>query len=166
MARSCARFLRLARLPVLQIGAAVSQVVTNYALVKYGAMMAPSAPTMRWPPSVVGPRGHVHHSAALIGMSIAVQPLGLQLRREAVASREEDAYRGHVGRYKSWHGAGCHHGVRCADHRIGITDAAPVDLSAFALRVNPAFAHYRFQIVGSNYFQATGQPTKSIIPSP
>lgn len=47
---------------------------------------------------------------------------------------------------------------------FGITDAALVDLSAFALRVNLIFLPIiGFQIVGSNYFQATGQPTKSII---
>lgn len=47
---------------------------------------------------------------------------------------------------------------------FGITDAALVDLSSFALRVNLIFLPIiGFQIVGSNYFQATGQPTKSII---
>ena len=47
---------------------------------------------------------------------------------------------------------------------FGINDAELVALAAFALRVNLIFLPIiGFQIVGSNYFQATGQPAKSII---
>lgn len=47
---------------------------------------------------------------------------------------------------------------------FGIKDPVLVDFSAFALRVDLIFLPViGFQIVGSNYFQATGQPTKSIV---
>lgn len=59
---------------VLQIGAAVSQVVTNYALVKYGAMSPIGADNALAAVGVVG-RVAMFTILPLIGMSIAVQPL-------------------------------------------------------------------------------------------
>lgn len=46
---------------------------------------------------------------------------------------------------------------------FGITDASLSDFTAFALKVQLFMLPFiGFQIVGSNYFQATGQPSKSV----
>ena len=123
---------------VLQIGAAVSQVVTNYALVKYGAMSPIGADNALAAVGVVG-RVAMFTILPLIGM-LGATIIGTVLWVLIMVFAAQI-----IGFF-------------------GITDAALVDLSAFALRVNLIFLPIiGFQIVGSNYFQATGQPTKSII---
>lgn len=151
---------------VLQIGAAVSQVVTNYALVKYGAMSPIGADNALAAVGVVG-RVAMFTILPLIGMSIAVQPLlGFNYGAKLWHRVKKTLAVGMLG--ATIIGTVLWVLIMVFAAQIigffGITDAALVDLSAFALRVNLIFLPIiGFQIVGSNYFQATGQPTKSII---
>lgn len=151
---------------VLQVGAAISQVVTNYALVKYGAMDPIGADNALAAVGVVG-RVAMFTILPLIGMSIAIQPLlgfnyGAKLWNRVKTTLRVGMIGATLIGTVLWALI-----MLFAEQVIGffgITDAALVDLSAFALRVNLIFLPIiGFQIVGSNYFQATGQPTKSIV---
>ena len=151
---------------ILQIGAAISQVVTNYALVKYGAMDPIGADNALAAVGVVG-RVAMFTILPLIGMSVAVQPLlgfnyGAKLWRRVRKTLGVGMLGATIVGTVLWIVV-----MLFAPQIIGffgITDASLIDLAAFALRVNIVFLPIiGFQIVGSNYFQATGQPTKSII---
>ena len=152
---------------VLQIGAAVSQVVTNYALVKYGAMSPIGADNALAAVGVVG-RVAMFTILPLIGMSIAVQPLlgfnyGAKLWHRVKKTLAVGMLGATIIGTVLWVLVV---GVRCADHRIlrHYRRGARRPVGVIALRVNLIFLPIiGFQIVGSNYFQATGQPTKSII---
>ncbi len=151
---------------VLQIGAAISQVVTNYALVKYGAMDPIGADNALAAVGVVG-RVAMFTILPLIGMSIAVQPLlgfnyGAKLWKRVKTTLATGMLGATIVGTVLW--AVVMLFARQIIGFFGITDAALVDLAAFALRVNLIFLPIiGFQIVGSNYFQATGQPMKSIV---
>ena len=151
---------------IVQIGAAVSQVVTNYALAKYGALDPIGADNALAAIGVVG-RVAMFTILPLIGMSIAIQPLlGFNYGARLWSRVKETLRVGVLG--ATIVGTVLWVLIMAFAPQIvlffGISDAALVDLAAFAMRVNLIFLPViGFQIVGSNYFQATGQPTKSSI---
>ena len=122
---------------VLQIGAAISQVVTNYALVKYGAMSPIGADNALAAVGVVG-RVAMFTILPLIGMSIAVQPLlGFNYGAKLWHRVKKTLAVGMLG--ATIIGTVLWVLIMVFAAQIigffGITDAALVDLSAFALRV-------------------------------
>ncbi len=150
----------------VQIGSAVSMLVTNYALARYGATDPIGADGALAAVGVVG-RVAMFSILPLIGMSTAIQPLlgfnyGARLwRRVRTILCVGVAGATAIGTV-IWIGI-----MVFAPQIIGffgISEESLVDLASFALRVNlillPVIG---FQVVGSNYFQATGQPAKSII---
>lgn len=150
----------------IQIGSAVSMVVTNYALATYGAMDPIGADNALAAIGVVG-RVAMFTILPLIGVSIAVQPLlgfnyGARLWERVKTTLRVGIIFATILGTVMWVLI-----MIFAPQVInffGIRDAELVALAAFALRVNLIFLPIiGFQIVGSNYFQATGQPAKSII---
>ena len=150
----------------VQIGSAVSMLVTNYALARYGAMDPIGADDALAAIGVVG-RVAMFTILPLIGMSVAIQPLlgfnyGARLWKRVRATLRVGVIGATIIGALMWILI-----MLFAPQIIGffgISEESLVDLSAFALRVNLVFLPIiGFQIVGSNYFQATGQPAKSII---
>lgn len=150
----------------VQAGAAVVNFAINFVLVKYGASdpigadnaLASIGVVMRVGMFVILP---------LIGMSIAVQPLlgfncGAKLWSRVRKTLDVGMVGATVMATVMWVAI-----MAFAPQIVGffgIKDPVLVDFSAFALRVDLIFLPViGFQIVGSNYFQATGQPTKSIV---
>lgn len=150
----------------IQIGAAVSMLVSNYALAKYGAMDPIGADNALAAIGVVG-RVAMFTILPLIGVSIAIQPLlGFNYGARKWRRVKTTLGVGTVG--ATILGTALWVLILAFAPQIigffGIKDEALVELAAFALRVNLIFLPIiGFQIVGSNYFQATGQPAKSII---
>ena len=150
----------------VQIGSAVSMLVTNYALARYGAMDPIGADDALAAIGVVG-RVAMFTILPLIGMSVAIQPLlgfnyGARLWKRVRTTLRVGVIGATIIGMVMWILI-----MLFAPQIIGffgISEESLVDLAAFALRVNLVFLPIvGFQIVGSNYFQATGQPAKSII---
>ena len=150
----------------IQIGSAVSMLVTNYALARYGAMDPIGADDALAAIGVVG-RVAMFTILPLIGMSVAIQPLlgfnyGARLWERVRTTLRVGVIGATIIGTLMWILI-----MLFAPQIIGffgISEESLVDLAAFALRVNLVFLPIvGFQIVGSNYFQATGQPAKSII---
>lgn len=150
----------------VQVGAVVVNVVVNHVLVKYGAMspigsdnaLASIGVVQRIAMFVVFP---------LIGVSIAAQPLlgfnyGAKLLRRVKTTLKVAALGATGIGAVSWVLI-----MAFAPQIVtffGITEDGLVDFTAFALRVQLLMLPLvGSQIVGSNYFQATGQPAKSIM---
>lgn len=150
----------------IQIGAAVCMLVSNYALAKYGAMDPIGADNALAAIGVVG-RVAMFTILPLIGVSIAIQPLlGFNYGARKWHRVKTTLRVGTIG--ATILGTAMWILILAFAPQIigffGIKDEALVELAAFALRVNLIFLPIiGFQIVGSNYFQATGQPAKSII---
>lgn len=150
----------------VQVGAAVSMLVSNYALAKYGALDPIGADNALAAIGVVG-RVAMFTILPLIGVSIAIQPLlGFNCGARKWRRVKTTFNVGVIG--ATLLGTAMWVLILVFAPQIigffGIKDAALVDLASFALRVNLIFLPViGFQIVGSNYFQATGQPAKSII---
>lgn len=150
----------------IQIGAAVSMLVSNYALAKYGAMDPIGADNALAAIGVVG-RVAMFTILPLIGVSVAIQPLlGFNYGARKWRRVKTTLGVGTIG--ATILGTAMWVLILVLAPQIigffGIKDEALVELAAFALRVNLIFLPIiGFQIVGSNYFQATGQPAKSII---
>ena len=150
----------------VQIGSAVSMLVINYALAYYGAMDPIGADDALAAIGVVG-RVAMFTILPLIGMSVAIQPLlgfnyGARLWRRVRTTLCVGFMGATAIGVVMWILI-----MLFAPQIIGffgISEESLVDLAAFALRVNLVFLPIiGFQVVGANYFQATGQPAKSII---
>ncbi len=149
----------------VQAGMAVVNFVLNYQLTTYGALSVIGAV------DALASIGVVNRIASfvvmpIIGTAVAIQPLlgynyGAQL----------------IGRVKQtlWYGIGLALTIATIEWlaimlfpeaivtAFGITNERLMAFTSFAMRVQFAvFPLVGFQIVGSNYFQATGQPAKSI----
>lgn len=151
---------------VVQAGMAVVSFVLNSLLVKYGAMSSIGADDALASIGVVQ-RVSMFTVLPLIGVSIAIQPLlGFNYGAKLI---------GRV-RHTLWYGFGgatvlgiimwavVHLFPEAIVNVFGITHDGLVDFTVFALKVQLLMLPFiGFQIVGANYFQATGQPLKSII---
>ncbi len=149
---------------VIQCGMAVVNFVLNSLLVKYGAMDALGAD------GALASVGVVHRIAMftvfpLIGTATALQPLlgynyGAHLYAR-VKTTLKDGIIGATGiALLMW--VIVHVFATPIVSLFGITDPAMADFTAFAMKVQLMLLPFvGFQIVGSNYFQATGQPLKS-----
>ncbi len=163
--RLCRRILALGLASFfVQIGSAIVNFVTNFLLVKYGAVnpigsanaLASIGLVMRVGMFTIMP---------LVGMSIAIQPiLGFNYGARQYRRVRKTLIDGILGAtaiavlmyaiIQIWPSQ--------IIHAFGITDEGLNDFTVFALRVQLFLLPIvGFQIVGSNYFQATGQPLKS-----
>ncbi len=148
----------------VQAGMAIVNFVINFQLVKYGALTPIGADDALAAIGVVQRVGQFS-VLPLIGVAIAIQPLlGFNYGAH------------HVDRVRKtlWYGIGAASSVRCSWALVevfaepivrvfGITHEGLRDFTAFALNVQLLMLPFiGFQIVGSNYFQATGQPAKSV----
>ncbi|MDO4503125.1 MAG: MATE family efflux transporter [Coriobacteriia bacterium] len=150
----------------VQVAASIVNVVTNYVLATYGAIHPMGAQNALASIGVVQ-RIAMFAVLPVIGVSAAIQPLlgfnyGARL----------------IPRVRTTFLMGVATGMGLATflwalimlfpnqlvELFGITDTALRDFTVFALQVQVALLPLcGFQIVGSNYFQATGQPLKSTI---
>lgn len=148
----------------VQAGAAIVSFVTNYLLVKYGAMNPVGADNALASIGLVM-RVAMFTVMPLVGMSVAIQPIlgfnyGAKLFRR-VRITLKDGILGATAIAVLMFAV-----VQIWPEQIinlfGITDGGLVSFTVFALRVQLLMLPIvGFQIVGSNYFQATGQPLKS-----
>ncbi len=150
----------------VQAGGAIVNFFINFMLVKYGAMDPIGADNALASVGVVQRIG-MFVILPLIGMSIAIQPLlgfnyGAKLFARVKKTLSVGAWGATIMGTILWILI-----MAFAPQIVGffgIKEPVLVDFTAFALRVDLIFLPFiGFQIVGSNYFQATGQPTKSII---
>ena len=150
----------------VQLGAAVLTFVTNMLLVKYGAMH-PIGEDAALASIGLVQRVAMFAVMPLIGTSIAAQPLlgfnyGAKLFKRVRTTWLDAIIFATVLAVLMWSLA------HLFPHQIvnlfGITDEGLVEFTIFAMQVQLlALPVVGFQIVGSNYFQATGQPAKSIL---
>jgi len=150
----------------VQIGSAVVSFVTNMLLVKYGALsvigedaaLASIGLVMRVAMFTIMP---------LVGMSVAIQPiLGFNYGARLYGRVRKTLLLGILAATSiavfMW--AVVHIWPEQIVNLFGITDESLVSFTVFALKVQLLMLPIvGFQIVGSNYFQATGQPLKSSI---
>ena len=149
----------------VQAGMAAVNFVLNYQLVKYGAMSPIGAEDAL---ASIGVLNRIGMFAVMpvIGIAIAIQPL-LGYNYGA----------GKIGRVRKtlWLGIAAATGFCVVEWAVimlfpdaiaaafGITHEGLVAFTVFALRVQFVILPFvGFQIVSANYFQATGQPAKSI----
>lgn len=151
---------------VVQAGMAVVTFVLNSLLVTYGAMNPIGASDALASIGVVQ-RVAMFTVLPLIGVAIAIQPLlGFNYGAKL------------IGRVRKtlWYGIAAatvlgllmwgivHLFPEAIVNVFGITHEGLVDFTVFALKVQLFMLPFvGFQIVGANYFQATGQPVKSIV---
>jgi putative MATE family efflux protein len=150
----------------IQAGAAIVNFVTNYVLVYYGSMDPIGSDVALATIGVVA-RISIFVVLPLVGVSIAIQPLlgynyGARLWNRVLETLKVGMLTAVVIGTAMWLV------IMLFASQIamffGITDQAQIDLTVYAMRINVALLPIiGLQIVGSNYFQATGQPTKSII---
>lgn len=150
----------------VQIAAAVLNFATNFLLVRYGAMSAVGEA------GALASIGLVQRVAMfavmpLIGTATAVQPLlGFNYGAKLFTRVRKTLFCGVV--LATGLAIFMWTIVQLFPNQIisffGLTDSSLLDFAAYALRVQMlAVPIVGAQIVGSNYFQATGQPMKSII---
>ena len=149
----------------IQAGMAVVNFVLNYQLAKYGAMSSIGSVNALASIGVINRIG-MFVAMPLIGISIALQPLlGYNY-----GARKIDRVRKTL-----WYGIAIATVFSLAEwiaimvfpeaiiNAFGIRNTELVDFTTFALKVQFIMLPFiGFQIVGANYFQATGQPVKSI----
>ncbi len=149
----------------VQAGMAVVNFVLNYQLARYGALSAIGSVNALASIGVVNRIG-MFTVMPLVGIAVALQPLlGYNY-----GARKIDRVRKTL-----WLGIAVATVIGAAEWAVimafpeaianafGIQSAGLVAFTAFALRVQFAMLPFiGFQIVGANYFQATGQPAKSI----
>ena len=151
---------------VVQAGGAVLSFVTNAQLSTYGAM-DPLGVEAAFASIGVVQRIAMFTVLPLIGMSIAIQPLlGFNYGAKLIGRVKKTLWCGiaaaTVIAVIMW--AIVHLFPEAIVNLFGIADPDLVVFTVFALKVQLMMLPFvGFQIVGSNYFQATGQPTKSII---
>lgn len=150
----------------VQAAGAVVNVFINLMLVRYGSMDPIGADNALASVGVVQRIG-MFVILPLIGVSIAIQPLlGFNYGARLWSRVRETLMVGVVG--ATIMGTVMWVAILVFAPEIvgffGIKEQTLVEFTAFALRVDLIFLPViGFQIVGSNYFQATGQPMKSII---
>lgn len=150
---------------LLQVGACVVNLVLNAMLVKYGAM-SPLGPDNALASIGVVSRIAMFTVFPLIGMAIAVQPLlGFNYGAHLYDRVRKTLLCGVVGAtiiaVLMW--ALVHLFPTQIISAFGITDVDLRDFTIFAMKVQLMLLPLvGFQIVCSNYFQATGQPAKSV----
>ena len=150
----------------VQAGAAVVNFAINFLLVKYGSVSAVGAEGALASIGVVQ-RIAMFTVMPLIGVSVALQPLlGFNYGAKKIARVRKALWLG-VAFATSlavimW--AAVHLFPGPIVNLFGITNPDLPDFTIFALKVQLLMLPLvGFQIVGSNYFQATGQPAKSTI---
>ncbi len=150
----------------VQLGAAVLTFVTNMLLVKYGAIH-PIGEDAALASIGLVQRVAMFAVMPLIGVSIAAQPLlgfnyGARLFKRVRETWLDAIILATIFAVLMW--ALAHLFPRQIVNLFGITDEGLVEFTIFAMQVQLlAIPIVGFQIVGSNYFQATGQPAKSIL---
>jgi putative MATE family efflux protein len=150
---------------LLQVGACVVNLVLNAMLVKYGAM-SPLGPDNALASIGVVSRIAMFTVFPLIGTAIAVQPLlGFNYGAHLYDRVRKTLLCGVVGAtiiaVLMW--ALVHLFPTQIISAFGITDVDLRDFTIFAMKVQLMLLPLvGFQIVCSNYFQATGQPAKSV----
>ena len=147
-----------------QVGAAIVSFVTNFLLVKYGAMHPIGADNALASIGLVM-RVAMFTVMPLVGVSIAIQPiLGFNYGAKLYCRVRETLRDGIIAAtgIAVLMFAIVHIWPAQIVNMFGITDEGLVTFTIFALKVMlfmlPVVG---FQIVGANYFQATGQPMKS-----
>ena len=149
----------------VQAGAAIVNFVLNAMLVKYGTLNPLGADAALASIGVVQ-RIAIFSVMPLVGVAIAIQPLlGYNYGAHLYARVRETFKYGVIGATVialfMW--ACVHLFPNQIVGLFGITDDSLRDFTVFALKVQLMMLPFiGFQIVGSNYFQATGQPAKSI----
>lgn len=150
---------------LMQVGAAAVNFVLNAMLVKYGSVHPLGAESALASIGVVS-RIAMFTVFPLIGTAIAVQPLlGFNYGARLYARVRKTLVCGIVGATViavfMW--AMVHIFPVQIIAAFGIRDAELREFTIFAMKVQLIMLPFiGFQIVGSNYFQATGQPAKSI----
>ena len=148
----------------VQAGAAVVSFVTNHLLVTYGAIHPLGADNALASIGLVV-RVAMFAIMPLVGVSIAIQPiLGFNYGARLFSRVKETLGIGIV--FASVIAVGMFAIIHIWPEEIvrlfGITDGQLVDFTVFALKIQLLLLPFvGFQIVSSNYFQATGQPLKS-----
>lgn len=149
----------------VQAGMAIVNFVINFQLVRYGALTPIGADDALAAIGVVQRIGQFS-VMPLIGIAIALQPL---------LGFNYGAHNVDRVRKTLWYGIGAASSISVLmfvivevfavpiAHAFGISHDGLVDFTAFAIRVQFLMLPFvGFQIVSSNYFQATGQPAKSV----
>ncbi|WP_417352047.1 MATE family efflux transporter [Gordonibacter pamelaeae] len=150
----------------VQAGMAVVNFVINHLLVQYGALSPIGADDALASIGVVQ-RVAMFTVLPLVGVAVAIQPLlGFNYGAKLIDRVRKTLWYGIAG--ATVLGALMWLVVHLFPEFIvgafGITHDGLVDFTVFALKVQLLMLPFvGFQIVGSNYFQATGQPAKSIV---
>ena len=150
----------------VQAGAAVVNFAVNFLLVKYGSASALGAEGALASIGVVQ-RIAMFTVMPLVGVSIAIQPLlGFNYGAKIIARVRKTLWLGVA--FATSLAVMMWVLVHLFPNQIvglfGITNASLAEFTIFALKVQLLMLPFvGFQIVGSNYFQATGQPMKSTI---
>lgn len=149
----------------VQGGMAVVNFVLNFQLAKYGALSAIGTVNALASIGVIN-RIAMFTAMPLVGIAVAIQPLlGFNYGARKIARVRKTLWLGIAG-------ATCFATAEWIVlmlfsepivNAFGIRNEGLVAFTTFALRVQFLMLPFiGFQIVGSNYFQATGQPVKSI----
>jgi putative MATE family efflux protein len=150
----------------LQAGAAVVSFVLNHLLAVYGAA-SPLGEEFALASIGVVQRIAIFSVLPIIGVSVAIQPLiGFNYGARIVPRVRRTFWYGVAGvtaiGLLMW--ALVHLFPEQIVGAFGITSRDLSDFTVFALKVQLLMLPFLgFQIVGSNYFQATGQPVKSMV---
>lgn len=150
---------------IVQVGAAVLNFVLNHQLVIYGEQSILGADAALASIGVVQ-RIAMFTVLPLIGVAVAIQPLlgynyGAHLYERVQKTLGQGMTGATIMALVMW--AFVHLFPAQIVNLFGITDATLHDFTIFALKVQLFMLPLvGVQIVGSNYFQATGQPAKSI----
>ncbi len=150
----------------VQAGAAIVNFVINHLLVIYGGASSMGAADALASIGVVQRVG-IFTFLPLVGVAIAVQPLiGFNFGAKHIDRVRKTLWYGVAGATAiatlMW--AVVHLFPDAIVGAFGITHAGLKEFTVFALKVQLAMMPFvGFQVVGSNYFQATGQPAKSIV---
>lgn len=151
---------------VMQVGAAVVSFILNKMLVTYGEQSIIGATGALASIGVVQ-RVAMFAVLPLIGIAVAIQPLlGFNYGAKLIGRVRKTFWWGVAGAtvfaVAAW--ATVHLFPEAIIGVFGIRSEDLVDFTVFALKVQLVMLPLvGFQVVGSNYFQATGQPLKSII---
>ena len=150
----------------VQAGAAVVNFAINHLLVIYGAASPIGADDALASIGVVQRVG-MFTMLPLVGVSIAIQPLlGFNYGAKLIGRVRKTLWYGIAGAtvIGTFMWGVVHLWPDAIVSVFGITHPGLVDFTVFALKVQLIMLPLiGFQIVGANYFQATGQPLKSII---
>lgn len=149
----------------VQAGLAVVNLVLNFQLVVYGEASSIGTTAALASIGVINRIG-MFTVMPLIGIAIAIQPLlGYSYGARKIARVKKTLWMG-IGVatvFSTLEWAAIMLFPDAIANAFGIDDEALVDFTAFAMKVQFLMLPFvGFQIVGSNYFQATGQPAKSI----